>query len=208
MDLALFFISGQTIAFVPKKSAPVKPTKQNFYFVGIIIEKLDYFFLYFHCRSQYKSFGFTDVFQKSVLYPFLVILVLMFLLQFSGQGAVTFYTASIFEEAQSSIDPNDCALVIGVTYFLSSILGLVLKKHVGRRILLLASELGMAVSQLAMGIYFYVLTGNNHWNMKRAFFDYCLVKKMACRYSNVEYYYFVEYINNKTTVSKNVISSF
>ena len=183
MDLALFFISGQTIAFVPKKSAAVKPTKQNFYFVGIIIEKLDYFFLYFHCRSQYKSFGFTDVFQKSVLYPFLVILVLMFLLQFSGQGAVTFYTASIFEEAQSSIDPNDCALVIGVTYFLSSILGLVLKKHVGRRILLLASELGMAVSQLAMGIYFYVLTGNNHWNMKRAFFDYCLVlKKMACRH--------------------------
>ena len=39
----------------------------------------------------------------------------MFLLQFSGQGAVTFYTASIFEEAQSSIDPNDCALVIGVS---------------------------------------------------------------------------------------------
>ena len=34
-----------------------------------------------------------------------------------------------------------------------------LKKHVGRRVLLLASELGMAISQLAMGIYFYVLTG-------------------------------------------------
>ena len=47
----------------------------------------------------------------------------MFLLQFSGQGAVTFYTALIFEEAESSVDPNDCALVIGVTYFLSSILG-------------------------------------------------------------------------------------
>ena len=82
----------------------------------------------------------------------------MFLLQFSGQGVVTFYTAEIFKEAESAVDPNDCALVIGVTYFLSSILGLVLKKHVGRRFLLLASELGMAVSQLAMGIYFYVLS--------------------------------------------------
>ena len=72
---------------------------------------------------------------------------------------VSFYSiALIFEEAESSVDPNDCALVIGVTYFLSSILGLVLKKHVGRRILLLASELGMAISQLAMGLYFYVLT--------------------------------------------------
>ncbi len=59
------------------------------------------------------------------------------------------------------MNPNDCALVIGVTYFLSSILGLVLKKHVGRRVLLLASELGMAVSQIAMGIYFYVLTGTS-----------------------------------------------
>jgi hypothetical protein len=35
----------------------------------------------------------------------------------------------------------------------------VLKKHVGRRILLLMSELGMAVSQIAMGIYFYILNG-------------------------------------------------
>lgn len=43
--------------------------------------------------------------------------------------------------------------------YLLSVLGLVLKKHVGRRVLLLASELGMAISQLAMGIYFYVLTG-------------------------------------------------
>merc|ERR1711910_259537 len=65
-------------------------------------------------RSNYKSFGFTDVFQKSVLYPFLVILVLMFLLQFSGQGVVTFYTAEIFKKAESAVDPNDCALVIGV----------------------------------------------------------------------------------------------
>jgi len=73
------------------------------------------------------------------------------------KGAITFYTALIFEEADTIVDPNDCALIIGVSYFLSSILGLVLKKHVGRRILLLMSELGMAISQIAMGIYFYIL---------------------------------------------------
>ena len=126
----------------------------------------------FFSRSTYKKFGFTDVFQKSVLYPFLVILVLMFLLQFSGQGVVTFYTAEIFKEAESAVDPNDCALVIGVTYFLSSILGLVLKKHVGRRFLLLASELGMAVSQLAMGIYFYVLSSKFLYHHKGMFIIY------------------------------------
>ena len=42
------------------------------------------------------DFHFRDIFQKSVFHPFLVILVLMFLLQFSGQGAITFYTAQIF----------------------------------------------------------------------------------------------------------------
>ena len=43
-----------------------------------------------------NKFKFRDIFQKSVLHPFLVILVLMFLLQFSGQGAITFYTVQIF----------------------------------------------------------------------------------------------------------------
>ena len=46
------------------------------------------------------EFKFRDIFQKSVFHPFLVILVLMFLLQFSGQGAITFYTAQIFHVSQ------------------------------------------------------------------------------------------------------------
>ena len=44
-----------------------------------------------------EKFQFRDIFNKSVLHPFLVILVLMFLLQFSGQGAITFYTVQIFK---------------------------------------------------------------------------------------------------------------
>ena len=44
-----------------------------------------------------EKFRFMDIFQKSVLHPFLVILVLMFLVQFSGQGAITFYTVQIFK---------------------------------------------------------------------------------------------------------------
>ena len=48
-----------------------------------------------------EDFHFRDIFKKSVFQPFLVILVLMFLLQFSGQGAMTFYTAQIFH-----VSPN------------------------------------------------------------------------------------------------------
>ena len=48
-----------------------------------------------------EDFHFRDIFKKFVFQPFLVILVLMFLLQFSGQGAITFYTAQIFH-----VSPN------------------------------------------------------------------------------------------------------
>ena len=98
-----------------------------------------------------------------VLYPFLVILALMFLLQFSGQGAMTFYTSLIFREAQQTgVEPNDASVVVGITYLMSSVVALVLKKHVGRRLLLLASELLMGAAQLSLGFYFYMLKINHN----------------------------------------------
>ena len=113
-------------------------------------------------------FQYQEIFlQKSVFYPLLVVLTLMFLFQFSGQGAITFYTALIFREAQCALSPNDCALIIGVTYFVSSILGLVLKKHFGRRALLLISEIGMALSQISLGFYFYMLNFNSNVSVKK-----------------------------------------
>ncbi len=104
-------------------------------------------------------FEFKDLFQPAVLHPLIVILVLMFLLQFSGQGAVTFYTALIFRDAECALDPKESSVIVGLSYLLSSILGLFLKKHLGRRLLLLISELGMAAAQFAMGVYFYYLNG-------------------------------------------------
>jgi len=44
-----------------------------------------------------------------------------------------------------------------MTYFFSAILSLIMKNLIGRRILMLISSLGMAVSQIALGAYFYFL---------------------------------------------------
>ena len=63
------------------------------------------------------------------------------------------------------IEPKNCALIIGLTYFFSAILSLVLKNLIGRRILLLMSQLGMAVSQIALGVYFYVLAQKTPLNL-------------------------------------------
>merc|ERR1719219_2232587 len=102
-----------------------------------------------------EEFRFPELLKRPVLQPFLIILVMMVLLQFSGQGAVTFYTAQIFKDASSSLEPTNCALLVGLTYLGSALLGLILKNLVGRRLLILASQLGMAVSHLGLGFYFH-----------------------------------------------------
>ena len=61
------------------------------------------------------------------------------------------------QDAGSSLEPTDCALLVGVTYLASALLSLVLKNLVGRRLLLLTSQLGMAVSHLGLGLYFHQL---------------------------------------------------
>ena len=44
-----------------------------------------------------EDFRFHELLERPVLQPLLVIIVMMALLQFSGQGAVTAYTAQIFK---------------------------------------------------------------------------------------------------------------
>ena len=103
------------------------------------------------------TFTLSDLLQPDTWRPLLVSLVLMMLLQLSGQGSVTFYAGHIFQESSAppSLRPNDCALIIGLTYLLSSILSLVLRNLIGRRILLLVSQAGMGVSMLAAAAYFH-----------------------------------------------------
>ena len=48
-------------------------------------------------ETNVEDFFFPDIFAPSVFRPFLVILFLMLIQQFSGQGAITFYTAQIFQ---------------------------------------------------------------------------------------------------------------
>jgi len=92
--------------------------------------------------------------EQPILQSLFVVIVLMLLLQGSGQGAIIFYTAQIFQDVNSSLDPNYCALVLGLTHFLSSLVTLILKNVTGRRILLLISQAGMAATMFCLGFYF------------------------------------------------------
>ena len=67
-------------------------------------------------------------------------------------------TIRSFQDACSSVSPKDCALFIGITYFFSAIIGLILKNVINQRFLLLVSLVTMAASQTSVGIYFVHLS--------------------------------------------------
>ena len=57
------------------------------------------------------------------------------------------------QEAGLGLPPEDCALILGLTHLLSSLLSLVVRQLVGRRPLLLVSQAGMGLAMLATGLY-------------------------------------------------------
>lgn len=85
---------------------------------------------------------------------------------FSGIDAVLFYSETIFKKAGSSLDSAVATIIIGVVMLISSCISpfFVDKKCSGRKVLLLVSAAGMAVSLTTMGFYFFldardILTG-------------------------------------------------
>ncbi|CAG9862028.1 unnamed protein product [Phyllotreta striolata] len=76
--------------------------------------------------------------------------------QLSGINAVLSFAGSIFKNAGSSLDPNVCSIIIGVVQLVSSFLSSVLIDRLGRKILLIASGVGMVLSEAPLGVYSYV----------------------------------------------------
>ena len=95
---------------------------------------------------------------RSVLLPFILVLVLMFFQQFSGINVAIFYASLIFQEAGLSAQQIDLivAIAIGVVQVFATLFSVLLVDCLGRRVLLTASSIVMALSSLVLGIYYYV----------------------------------------------------
>ncbi|XP_036326067.1 facilitated trehalose transporter Tret1-2 homolog isoform X2 [Rhagoletis pomonella] len=86
----------------------------------------------------------------------LISLGLMFFQQLCGINAVIFYSAKIFEDAQTGIDANLSTIVVGIMQFIATFVSTIVVDKLGRRLLLLTSGLIMALATISMGIYFYM----------------------------------------------------
>ena len=84
----------------------------------------------------------------------LIILGLMTFQQLTGIDAVIFYSVDIFNEAGTSLSPSTCSILVGMLQLISTYIPSVIVDRTGRRILLILSEVGMAVSLLTLSLHF------------------------------------------------------
>lgn len=89
-----------------------------------------------------------------------IILGLMTFQQLSGIEAVIYYTVDIFDEAGSSLSSSICTIIVGILQLISTYIPSLIVDRAGRRILLILSEFGMAVSLFVLSLHFTMQT--NH----------------------------------------------
>lgn len=95
--------------------------------------------------AQPKSGGIFKVFRRQLIKPILIGVLLHVTQQFSGINAVIFYSTNIFKDAgikQSAI----ATVIVGVINILATALSIYLVERLGRKKLLLASEIISAIS--------------------------------------------------------------
>lgn len=94
---------------------------------------------------------------KTTLKSFIIAYGLMFFQQLSGVNVVIFYTNSIFEKANTGLNPSYSTIIVGVMQVLAVFVSTLIVDRAGRRILLLISIIFLCLTSCTLGIYFYLL---------------------------------------------------
>lgn len=76
--------------------------------------------------------------------------------QFSGCFALINYSATIFRDSGSDIDPNVSSIILAAIQVAGTYVSTVLVDRLGRRLLLLTSAAATAVGLTVMGLYSFV----------------------------------------------------
>ncbi|KAJ8977238.1 hypothetical protein NQ317_003813 [Molorchus minor] len=128
---------------------------------GTEAEKTDIELLDIQTKIKEEGNGrIADIFKsKGLIKAFSISVGLLAFQQFSGINAILFYAQNIFEEAGTSLKPEICSILIGVVQFLASFVTPLIVDRLGRKVLLIFSGVGMAVSELPLGVYVYL---NDH----------------------------------------------
>ncbi|EFA10058.1 facilitated trehalose transporter Tret1 [Tribolium castaneum] len=109
-------------------------------------------------QGTFLNFFKTQIYMKGLL----ISLVLIIAQQLSGINAILFYTEEIFSAAGANgLRPEISSIIIGLVIFVSSFGTPFVVDRLGRKFLLLVSLLGISLSHLAFGTYFYLQTSTD-----------------------------------------------
>ncbi|KAL7028219.1 hypothetical protein ACKWTF_005760 [Chironomus riparius] len=103
--------------------------------------------------------------KKSSMKAMIIACGLMFFQQLSGINAVIFYTTTIFKDAKIEIKPELATIIVGVIQVLATFVATLTVDKIGRKMLLIISDVFMALCTLMLGTY-YGLKESNEESVK------------------------------------------
>ncbi|XP_015117611.1 facilitated trehalose transporter Tret1 [Diachasma alloeum] len=110
-----------------------------------------------------KSVGFRALFRdRGTFKGFMIAMAMLGGQQFCGISAVVAYTATIFEIAGSSMDPNTATILVGSIQVFGSWLSTVMMERAGRRPLIMISCAGMAICHCILGCFLIVQSSGHN----------------------------------------------
>lgn len=99
---------------------------------------------------------FEEIRSKAAVKGLIIGFGLMFFQQLSGVNAIIFYATQIFTSANKDFDSSLATIIVGVIQVVAVFLSTLIVDRLGRRILLLASNVAMFITTFVLGIYFYL----------------------------------------------------
>ena len=97
----------------------------------------------------------------SVMVPFLLSLMLMFFMQFGGINALAYYASQQLQQAKVPDYRVVSSLTVGGTLVLFAVVSVLVVERVGRKVLLIASSVGMMVSCVMLAVDFYLVRSSD-----------------------------------------------
>lgn len=99
-------------------------------------------------------------FSRQVQVPLGQVVAILILQQTCGIDVIIFYTVSIFHASGTWLNENQSTVIVGIMQLFATFLSLFLVDKFGRKPLLVASGLSMAVAMFCLGTYFHLQAKN------------------------------------------------
>lgn len=114
-------------------------------------------------QKAIEQFSWSHLFtEKSLRSPLILSLLLMIFQQFCGINAVIFYTHSIFETSGYEGDSGMPSVIVSSVKVVITVFTTTIIDRAGRRALFILGGLGMALSCLALGLYYFLTIQLEH----------------------------------------------